>query len=49
MVMNTSFLNGEVKEEVYIENLEGFVIHVKEYHVCKSRKYLYGVKQDPLD
>jgi hypothetical protein len=44
MDVKTAFLNGEVEQEVYIEHLEGFVIHGKEYHVCKLKKSLYGLK-----
>ena len=47
MDVKTSFLNGEVEEEVYIEKLDGFVIHGKYYHVCKLKKYLYGLNQAP--
>ena len=47
MDVKTSFLNGEVEEEVYIEHPGGFVIHGKEYHVCKLKKSLYGLKQAP--
>jgi hypothetical protein len=39
------FLNGEVEQEVYIEQPEGFVIHGKESHVCKLKKALSGLKQ----
>jgi hypothetical protein len=42
--VNTNFLNGEIEEEVYIEHLDGFVIHEKESHVCKLNKALYGLK-----
>jgi hypothetical protein len=44
MDVKTAFLNGEVEQEVYIEQLEGFVIHGKESHVCKLKKALYGLK-----
>jgi hypothetical protein len=47
MDVKTRFLNGQVEEEVYIEQPEGFVIHRKESHVCKLRKTLYGLKQTP--
>ena len=48
MDVKTSFLNGEVEEDIFIEQLEGFVIHGKESHVYKLKKALYGVKQAPL-
>jgi hypothetical protein len=47
MDVKTTFLNGEVEQEVYIEQPEGFVIHGKESHVCKLKKALYGLKQAP--
>ena len=47
MDVNTTFLNGEVEEEVYIEQPEWFVIHGKESHVCKLNKSLCGFQQAP--
>jgi hypothetical protein len=47
MDIKTAFLNGEVEQEVYIEQPEGFVIHDKRSHVCKLKKALYGLKQAP--
>ena len=47
MDVKTTFLNGELKEEVYIEQPEGFVAHNKETHVCRLMKALYGLKQAP--
>jgi hypothetical protein len=41
------FLNGVIEEEVYIEKPQGFVIHGKESHVFKLKKYLYRLKQEP--
>jgi hypothetical protein len=45
MDVKTVFLNGEVDQEVYIEQPKGFVIHDKRSHVCKLKKALYGLKQ----
>jgi hypothetical protein len=47
MDVKTTFLNGEIDEEVYIEQPEGFVIHDEKTHVCKLKKALYGLKQAP--
>jgi hypothetical protein len=47
MDVKTSFLNREIEEEVFIEHLDGFVIHGKESHVCRLKKALYGLKQAP--
>jgi hypothetical protein len=47
MDVKTTFLNGEIEEEVYIEHLDGFVIHEKESYVCRLKKDLYGLKQTP--
>ena len=41
----TSFLNGVIEEEFYIEQPYGFVVHMKESHTCKLKKDLYGLKQ----
>jgi hypothetical protein len=47
MDVKTTFLNGEIKEEVYIEQPDAFVIHEKESHVCRLKMALYGIKQPP--
>jgi hypothetical protein len=47
MDVKTTFLNGEIKEEVYIEQPYGFVIHEKESHVYRLKKAMYGLKQAP--
>ena len=44
MDVKTTFLNGKIEEEVYIEQPEGFVTHGKKTHVCKLKKALYGLK-----
>ena len=47
MDVKTAFLNGEIEEEIYIEQPDGFVIHEKESHVCRLKKALYGLKHAP--
>ena len=47
METKSSFLNGELEEEVYIEQPEGFQLLENAYYVCKSKKALYGLKQAP--
>ncbi|GJT41662.1 retrovirus-related pol polyprotein from transposon TNT 1-94 [Tanacetum coccineum] len=47
MDVKTAFLNGELKEEVYISQLEGFVNQYNLSHVYKLKKALYGLKQAP--
>lgn len=39
------FLNGELKEEVCIEQLEGFVAHNNKTHMCILKRDLYKLKQ----
>jgi hypothetical protein len=47
MDVMTSFLNGVIDEEVYIEQLQGFEVEDMKSHVCKLKKALYGLKQAP--
>ena len=43
MDVKTTILNGEIEEEVYIEQADGFMIHEKKSHVCRLKKALYGL------
>jgi hypothetical protein len=49
MDVNIDFINGYIEEEVYIMQPDGFLIHGKESHVCKLKKAMYGLKQEPQD
>lgn len=47
MDVKTIFLTDDLEEEIYRDQLEGFVIHGQENKVYKLDKSLYGVKQGP--
>ena len=40
-------MNGDLKEEVYAVQAEGFINKRQEDIVSKIKKYLYGLKQAP--
>ena len=47
MDVKLAFLNGNLDEEVYIEQPDGFQISENPNFVCKLKKALYGLKQAP--
>ena len=47
MDVKTVFLNGELDEEIYMKQPDGFVPDGQEGKVCKLLKSLYGLKQAP--
>lgn len=47
MDVKTAFLNGDLNEEIYMEQPEGFVVSGQEKKVCRLVKSLYGLKQAP--
>jgi hypothetical protein len=47
MDVKIAFLNGELEEEIYMQQPEGFVVKGQEIKVCRSIKSLYGLNQAP--
>ena len=47
MDVKSTFLNGILEEEVYIEKLECFIDVNNKNMVCRLHKALYGLKQVP--
>nr|GEV64424.1 zinc finger, CCHC-type [Tanacetum cinerariifolium] len=47
MDIKTTFLNGDLEEEVYMKQPEGFIMPCNEHKMCKLVKSLYGLKQAP--
>jgi len=47
MDVKTAFLHGDMEEEIYIKQPDGFLVEGKEDHVWRLRKSLYGLKQAP--
>ncbi len=47
MDVTTAFLNGELEEEVYMKQPEGFIAKDQEQLVCKLKRSIYGLKPSP--
>jgi hypothetical protein len=47
MDVKSAFLNGDLKEEVYVHQQPGFAIPGKEGKVLRLRKVLHGLQQAP--
>lgn len=47
MDVTAAFLYGDLKEELYVQQPEGFINKEKPHMVCKLLKPLYGLKQAP--
>ncbi len=47
MDVKSTFLNGQIKEDVYDKQPIGFIVPSLEHKVCKLKKTLYGLCQSP--
>jgi hypothetical protein len=47
MDVKSSFMKGELEEQVDIEHPKGFILSKKEDYVCKLKKELYRLKEAP--
>ena len=45
MDASTAFLNGKMKEDIYMSQPEGYIQEGKENMVCKLNKSIYGLEQ----
>ena len=45
--VKTTFLHGDLQEEIYMKQPECYKIAGKKDHVCRLKKSLYGLKQSP--
>ena len=44
MDVKTAFLNGDLEEEIYMDQPVGFVAEGQEHKVCKLKRSIYGLK-----
>lgn len=47
MDVNNAFLNGDLSEDIYMTQPEGFIC--KEGYICKLNKAMYGLNQAPRE
>jgi len=45
MDVKTAFVNGDLEEDVYMDQPVGFAEEGKEHMVCKLKRSIYGLKQ----
>ena len=45
--VKTTFIHGDLEEEIYMQQPQGYEIKGKDNLVCRLKKSLYGLKQAP--
>ena len=45
--VKTSFLHGDLEEDIYMQQPQGYEVKGEENLVCRLKKSLYGLKQAP--
>ena len=45
MNVKTTFLNGSLEKDIYIQQPEGFIVRGQEHMACKLQRSIYGLKQ----
>ena len=45
--VKTTFLHGDLEEEIYMQHPQGYEVKEKKNLVCRLKKSLYGLKQAP--
>jgi hypothetical protein len=47
LYVKTMFLHGDLDEEIYMEQPEGFIQNLNNKFICRLKKSLYGLRQSP--
>ena len=47
LYVKTTFLHGDLEEEIYMQQPQGYEVKGKKNLVCRLNKSLYGLKQAP--
>ena len=47
MDVKTTFLHGDLEDQIYMKNHEGFIVKLEKELICKINKSIYGLKESP--
>ena len=45
--VKTTFLHGDLEEDIYMQQPQGYEVKGKENLICRLKRILYDLKQDP--